>query len=82
MQLTTLSSVNKAKQDLPVTQKSNCERRLQLHRHVSEVIGLEKQARKTSNFIFRDDMSKTEHGLNVRPLFTCTDYFASEDAKV
>ena len=30
LQLTTLSSVNKAKQDLPVTQKSNCERRLQL----------------------------------------------------
>ena len=37
---------------------------------------------KTSNFVIRDDVSKDEQGLNVRPLFRHTDYFASEYAKV
>ena len=38
---------------------------LQLH-IVSKVVGLEKPARKTSNFVFRDDVNKNERGLNVR----------------
>ena len=37
---------------------------------------------KTSNLLFRDDVSKGEQGLNVGPLFTRMDYFASEDANV
>ena len=37
---------------------------------------------KTSNLVFRDDVSKGEQGLNVGPLFTRMDYFASEDANV
>ena len=32
---------------------------------VSKVVGLEKQARKTSNAVFRDDERKNEQGLNA-----------------
>ena len=35
---------------------------------ISKGVQLEKQARKTSNFVFRDDVSKNEEGLNVRLL--------------
>ena len=64
-------------QDLTVIQKTN-EQRLQLHRHREK----SNQAGETSHFVFRDDMSKDEEGLAMKPLFTCMDYFASEDAKV
>ena len=36
---------------------------------------------KTSNFVFRDDVTKDEQGLDARILFTRSDYFASENAK-
>ena len=35
---------------------------------LSKVIMLEKEARKTSNFVLRDDVSKNEQGLNVKLL--------------
>ena len=74
VQATTLSLGKQ--QDLTVIQKTN-EQRLQLHRHEKS-----NQAGETSHFVFRDDMSKDEEGLAMKPLFTCMDYFASEDAKV
>ena len=37
---------------------------------------------KTSNLVFRDDVSKNEQGFqDVRPLFRRMDYFASWDAR-
>ena len=37
---------------------------------------------KTSNFVFRDDVSKHEQGFqDVRPLFRCMNYFASWNAR-
>ena len=42
---------------------------------------LEKQARKTSNFDFRDDVSKSEQGLNVRLLNSLSQDVKHEDGE-
>ena len=69
MQATNLSSEaagrKKKQQDLTVIQKTNASEDCNSADIVSKVARLEKQARKTSNFVFRDDLSKNEQGLNV-----------------
>ena len=66
-------AVGEKQQDLTMIQKTNEDEDCNSVDILSKVIMLEKQARKTSNFVFRDDVS----------MFTYTDYFfALEDAIV
>ena len=48
---------------------------------LSKVIMLEKQARKTSNSVFRDDVSKNEQRLNVRLLNSLSQDVKHEDSE-
>ena len=52
----------KLQQDLTMIQKTNADEHCNSAGILSKVIVLEKQARKTSNFVFRDDVSKNEKG--------------------
>ena len=66
-------AVGGKQQDLSMIQKTNEDEDCNSVDILMKVIMLEKQARKTSNFVFRDDVS----------MFTYTDYFfALEDAIV
>ena len=55
-------AVGKIQQDLTMIQKTSADEDCNSADILSKVIMLEKQARKSSNFVFRDDVSKNEKG--------------------
>ena len=61
-------AVGKKQQDLTMIQKTNADEDCNSADILSKVIMVEKQARETSNFVFRDDVRKNEQRFNVRLL--------------
>ena len=55
-------AVGRKQQELTMIQKTNADEDCNSADILSKVIMLEKQARKSSNFVFRDDVSKNEKG--------------------
>ena len=61
-------AVGRKQQDFTMIQKTKEDEDCNSTDILSKVIMLEKEARKTSNFVLRDDVSKNEQGLNVKLL--------------
>ena len=74
-------AVGKIQQDITIIQKTNADEDCSSADILSKVIVLEKQARKTSNFVFRDAVSKNGQGLNMRLLNSLNQDVKHEDGK-
>ena len=75
-------AVGKKQQDLTMIQKTNADEDCNSADILRKVIMLEKQARKTSNFVYRDNVTKNEQRLNVRILNSLSQDFKHEDGKL
>ena len=62
-------------------QKTNMDKDCNTADILSKVIMLKKQQRETSNFVFRDDVSKNEQRLNVRLLNSLSQDVKHEDGE-
>ena len=66
---------------MTMIQKTNADEDCNSADILSKVIMLEKQARKSSNFVFRDDVSKNEKRLKVRLLNSLSQDVKHEDGE-